>query len=143
MGIPEDSVIVHVDKMASLKGLKPGVCGRRCDYLIVTCRNQRICAVFVELKKTLGHNLSDGMDQLRQSRPLLDYLHSVCRIHFGGSEKHGMAVRYWLIGERTSDRIDKQNISMNRPWRIETHVDIRVAAIVSNVVGFNELWSGT
>ena len=101
-------------------------------------------AVFVELKKTLHDNLSDGMEQLRQSRPLLDYLHSVCRVHFGASsERPEITVRYCMIGEKVSSRISKEPTRVRRPWRVETHRDIRVAAIISDrVVRFDDLWSG-
>ena len=44
-------------------------------------------AVFVELKKTLDEDQSRAMEQLRRSLPLLDYLLSVCRIHFGGTNQ--------------------------------------------------------
>ena len=142
--VPEDSTVIHVHKMASLKGLRPGVCGRRCDYLIVTDEREMDRAVFVELKKTLGNDLADGMDQLRQSRPILDYLHSVCRIHFDvRCAKSRLIVQYCLIGKQISSRIDKQYTKMSRPWRVQPHLDIKVAAIiVGDTVRFDELWSG-
>ena len=103
--IPDDSTVVNIRKMGQLrlKGLKAGVCGKRCDYLVVTGEDQTDRVVFVELKKTLYDNLSGGMEQLRQSRPLLDYLHSVCRVHFGaGSSKPEITVRYCMIGEKVN-----------------------------------------
>lgn len=143
--IPADSTVIDIRKMGQLrlKGLKPGVCSRRCDYLVVAGEEKMDRAVFVELKKTLYDNLSDGMEQLRQSRPLLDYLHSVCRVYFGdSSEKPGITVQYCMIGEKVSSRISKELTKVRRPWRVETHRDIRVAAIVGNRVRFAELWSG-
>ena len=143
IGVPADSTVVHINRMGPWMGLKPGVCARRSDYLVVNGQREMDRAVFVELKKTLGNDLSDGMDQLRQSRPLLDYLHSVCRIHFdAGPAEPGLTVQYCLIGERISPRIRKESTRVRRPWRVEMHQDIRVAAIVGNVVQFDELWSG-
>ena len=60
--IPADSTVVDIRRMGQLSGLKSGVCGRRSDYLVVTGEEERDRAVFVELKKTLGESLSDGMD---------------------------------------------------------------------------------
>ena len=144
--IPGDSTVVDVRKMGQLrlKGLKAGVCGKRCDYLVVTGEKEMDRAVFVELKKTLYDNLSGGMEQLRQSRPLLDYLHSVCRVHFGASSPETeITVRYCMIGEKVNTRFSKEPMRPRRPWRVETHRDIRVAAIVAKrLVRFDELWSG-
>ena len=143
VNIPVDSTVVDIRRMGQLSGLKSGVCGRRSDYLVVTGEEERDRAVFVELKKTLGGSLSNGMDQLRQSRPLLDYLHSACRVHFGaGSAKPEIIIRYCMIGEKISSRISKEPTRVRRPWRVETYRDIRVAAIVGNKVQFAELWSG-
>ena len=140
--VPEDSTVVHLNKMGPWGGLKPRVCARRSDYLVVNGEREMDRAVFVELKKTLN-NLSDGMDQLRQSRPLLDYLHSVSRVYFGvNSAKQEVIVRYCMIGEKFSPRFNKEPTRVSRPKIVETYQDITAAVIVGNVVRFDELWSG-
>lgn len=141
--IPAASTVVDIRKMGQLSGIRSGICGRRSDYLVVNDEGGRDRAVFVELKKTLDEDLSDGMDQLRQSRPLLDYLHSVCRVHFGADFlSSDMIVRYCLIGEQLSSRIRKEPTRVRRPWRVEMYRDIKVAAFVGSIVRFDELWSG-
>ena len=60
--IPAASTVVDIRKMGQLSGIRSGICGRRSDYLVVNDEGGRDRAVFVELKKTLDEDLSDGMD---------------------------------------------------------------------------------
>ena len=138
--IPASSAVLDINRMGRLKGMKPGVCEKRCDYLVVSEAGRKNLAVFVELKKTLDEDVSEGMNQLRQSRPLLDYLQSVCRIHVGrNSHSSETIIRYCLLGEQLNARIPKESPKVKRPWRVEMYRDIKVATFVGDVISFDEL----
>ncbi len=52
-----------------------------------------------------------GMEQLRRSLPLLDYLYSICRVESEGTLEGGkIRIRYWLIAEKLVTRMDKQTV---------------------------------
>ena len=82
-----------------------------CDYLLITCVNNTNYAIFIELKKTLGEE-DKPYEQLRRSRPLLDYFLSACDVEYGekGKLQRKPEVRYVLIAERPGSRFDKQYV---------------------------------
>ena len=103
-------------RIGRLQGIRDGKWTKVCDYLVVWRTaigdHGRDNAMFVELKKTLAGDRSGGMEQLRRSRPYLDYLRSVCRVEFGAiSPPMGVPTRYVLIGERLSQHLAKQRVS--------------------------------
>ena len=81
--------------------------------------------LFVELKKTLSTNRKKAFQQLRWSLPLLEYLGSICELHFGlepdESEKE---VKDILICDRIGHRIDKQSVKAVRSPYPEQYKDI-------------------
>lgn len=83
-----------LNHLSSLKGK----CKKRCDYLIVVQSDGTDYVVFVEMKKTLNEgNKANGMEQLRRSLPLWDYLLSVCKIECEIAPD--VSVKYVLIAE--------------------------------------------
>jgi len=88
-----------LNHLSSLKGK----CKKRCDYLIVVQSGGRDYVVFVEMKKTLNEgNKADGMEQLRRSLPLWDYLLSVCKIEceIAPDVSVKYVLKYVLIAEK-------------------------------------------
>ena len=70
-------------KLDHLRYLEDGNRKKVCDYLLIVPIEGEEYAVFVELKKTL-ESKGDSEEQLLRSRPLLDYLLSVCEVDEGG-----------------------------------------------------------
>ena len=105
--LPPDLTAIRMEKLGRLRGLRDGAWMQICDYLLVFSQEGKNQAVFVELKKTLNGDRSKAMEQLRRSLPFLDYLLSVCEIHFA-REPGETAVRYLLIGERVRSRFDRR-----------------------------------
>lgn len=66
-------------KLNHLSALKDGPLKRICDYLLIVQMKDTYHAIFIELKKTLSQE-EDPAEQLLRSRPLLEYLLSVCDI---------------------------------------------------------------
>ena len=127
--------------MGELKGLAAGEWKKTCDYLVIGQQDVRALALFVELKKTL-HDTAQrtGLEQLRRSLPLLDYLRSVCAIECG-QDAARIEVRYVLLAEKGSPRLDKQPVRpLGRPQVVE-HAGIKVALhIIGSRAGFARLW---
>lgn len=126
----------------SLPGVRNGPWKRHCDYLLVCEAEDGEIAIFVELKKTLNQDKRRGIDQLRRSLPLLEYLRSVCRVHSqmktATSKVHE---RYFLIGEKNDERLDKQLLRPNRPLPTEAPENIKVNTFVGPRVRFDLLRS--
>ena len=136
---PSDVTAVDVRKIGSFSGLKDGEWKQSCDYLLVHERKGENVVIFVELKKTLNEK---GMEQLRRSLPLLDYLHSVCRIQYGvESYKSEMTIRYSIICEKINPRLDKQPVTPGRPPRPEHYKGIKINKFVGSRVHFDLLRS--
>ena len=130
--LPPDVTVIAVEKLGRLSGLKQGEWLQTCDYLLVFSRGGQNHAVFVELKKTLDGDRSQAMEQLRRSLPLLDYLLSVCEIHFDGVTSR-IAIRYLLIGERMRSRFDRRpsvNPDPERNLLTQKHKNITVSTFV-------------
>ena len=89
-------------------------------------------AVFIELKTSLVDE-EFGKKQLKRSLPVLDYLCSVCKIESGVEEKI-LSVKYVLIAEKGSDRLDKQPVRVNPSQPIEERDD---EILVRILVGTN------
>ena len=136
-GTPSDIIAIDMRKIRHLPGIKGGECTQICDYLLVGAVKGKDVAVLVELKKTLGQNKKKGMEQLRRSLPILEYINSVYRIHYD-LEPHEskLPVRYFLIGERISPRLDKQPVRPGRPIPSEKHKNITINMFVGSTVPF-------
>ena len=127
-----DVTVIALEKLGRLSGLKRGEWLQTCDYLLVFSQGGQNHAVFVELKKTLDEERSKAMEQLRRSLPLLDYLLSVCKIHFDGATSR-IAVRYLLIGERMRAHFDRRpsvNPDPERNLRTQEYKNITVSTFV-------------
>ena len=142
---PSDLAAIVMEKLGRLSGIREGKWKRTCDYLLVYSQEGKDRAVFVELKKTLNEDRRRAMEQLRRSLPFLEYLRSVCEIHFGaGPASRGMEVRYLLIGERRRTRFDKkQSVNADPAKNLENleHENIMVTTFTGSRVCFDLLVS--
>ena len=103
------------------KGKKGQDWNKICDYLLIYQEKDKHHAIFIELKKSLDKK-ELGKKQLKRSLPVLDYLCSVCKIESGIEEKI-LSVKYVLIAEKSSDKLDKQPIKVNPSEIIEESYD--------------------
>ena len=79
------------------------------------------------------------MEQLRKSLPLLDYLCSVCSIHYSLKSYKSVDARYLLIGENDDMRLNKQPVRPGRPLSTESYKNITVNLFVGPRVRFDSL----
>ena len=140
--VPPHLTAVDMRQVGSLSGLKNGEWMQICDYLLVFSQGQKDYAIFVELKKTLDEeSKAKGKEQLRRSLPYLEYLRSVCEIQYDSKPANQrINVQYSLIGEKASQRIDKQHVKPRGRWPTECHEGILVSIIVRERINFRELW---
>ena len=141
--LPSDAVVIDLERFGSFSGVRDGSWKQRCDFMLVFQGDETDRVLFVELKKTLNGNESKGFEQLRLSLPLLKYLDSVCELHFEtASDRRAPIVRYVLIGEQGSQKLDKQPVrSVHKPCS-ERHKGITVKVLVGPSFGFSHLWAG-
>ncbi len=134
-----DTVVVRLNRINHLKGLKDGPWKRICDYMIVSENADRIQVLFVELKKTLTEE-SKAFEQLRRSLPLMQYLRALCRIE-SGIDSRQPEVRYVLIAQRANPRLDKQRIRSTVTPVKKQHEGIEITLhIAGGTVKFEKLW---
>ena len=145
VALPPEVTVIAVEKLGSLSGLKGGEWLKRCDYLLIFSHGGQEHAVFVELKRTLDEDRSQAMEQLRRSLPLLHYLLSVCKIHFGGVTSR-IGVRYLLIGERMKAHFDRRpsvNPDPERKLLTQKHKNITVSTFVGARFSLDSLPTAT
>ena len=121
MGVPASFLAIQMTgHLSQLKrGRKGQDWNKICDYLLICQEEDKHHAVFIELKESLSENKKElGKKQLRRSLPVLDYLRSVCKIE-SGVEEEILSVKYVLIAEKSSDRLDKQPVRVNPSETIE------------------------
>ena len=107
---PSSIIVINVNKLNHLSMLKGGHCTKVCDYLLIAKQDSGINACFVELKKTLTNDRSQ-LEQLRRSLPILEYLQSICAIHYEDkSWSTALNIHYNLIAEKLHRRLDKQSV---------------------------------
>lgn len=141
-GMPLGVTAINLEKIGSFKGVKDGEWKQHCDYLLVYEAEGQNVGIFVELKKTLYQDNKRAMEQLRRSPPILEYLHSVCRIHHEiESEKPVIITRYILIGKKINQRLDKQSVAPGRPLGSKEHKRIKVNMFVGPRIRFDLLQS--
>ena len=143
-GVPSEVIAVNIGKIGRFSGMREGEWVKICDYLIIGTTGGNAIAILVELKKTLSDdNKRTGMEQLRRSLPILEYLYSVFRIQFEEPDRRrNVAVRYCLIGERYSSRVDKQPVRARLSMPPEKYKDIVVNTFVGSRIPFDLLQKG-
>ena len=134
-GIRWRATTIRIDRIVGLSGLSQGDWNQRCDYLMVIDKGGTYCAAFIELKKTLDQDRKPW-EQLRRSLPFLEYLSSLCCIHFEDTAPAEIDVRYAVIGERGQLRLDKQAVKANpaHPVWTKPHNGILVSAFLGPTV---------
>ena len=140
--MPPDVSVVDMDTVGHLPGVGRGVLKWICDFLLFNSSDGADQAVFVELKETLREN-KKGMEQLRRSLPILEYLYSSCRIHNDIHEKNGPSpnVRYFLIGQKNCLRLDKQRLRPRPYVQMVKYKDIEVLTYLGGRIRFDQLFS--
>ena len=127
---------IRLSKSSHLSVLKDGPCKRICDYLLIFALDSKDYAILIELKKTLTDK-QRPKEQLRRSLPFLAYLRSVCDVEFSNeTDNSNMCIRYFRIGERLSERFDKQFVRVvpNRIMRREEYKDIIVNTLIGPTI---------
>ena len=142
MGVPTSFLAIQMTgHLSQLKRDKKGQdWNRLCDYLLIYQEEDKYHAMFIELKKSLSENKKElGKEQLRRSLPILDYLCSVCKIESGVEEKI-LSVKYILIAEKSSDRLDKQPVKV-KPFELteERYEGILVKILMGTNFALNTL----
>ena len=139
VAVPDGATVINVEKLGELSGVR-GEFRSRCDYLVLFCKTGADAAVSVELKKTLQEG-SKGLEQLRRSPAYLDYLRTICSIHFDGDAEpsRSMAIRYLLAGERVTELLAMRRVSDPQALRDEEYHGITVGRVVGNRLHFDRL----
>ena len=134
IGIERRATAIKVDGLA-FSGLKEGGWNQKCDYLLVVSSGTVYRAIYIELKKTLTEE-EKPLEQLRHSLPFLEYLSSLCRIHFEDGAQPDVEVRYAVIGEKGHARLDKQAVKARpgQPVWTRPHRGISVSAFLGPTV---------
>ena len=139
-GLRDETAIVDLRKLGHLGGLaETGDLRKICDFLLVgpVGDEEQCYAVLLEMKVTLGGD-SKPREQLRRSRPLLEYLRDVCAVQYSNSQR--VELRYVIVAERQSERLDKQATRpRGRPGRDVLYKDIRIRTFVGRSSGFADL----
>ena len=123
---------IRLSKSSHLSVLKDGPCKKVCDYLLVYALDGKDFAILIELKKTLSDK-QKPKEQLRRSLPFLEYLRSVCDVEYcNETDSSSMCIRYFRIGERLSERFDKQFVKVvpNQIMRREEYKGIVVNTLI-------------
>ena len=136
-GLPTDAVVINLNRIGSLAGIKDGDWKQSCDYLIVFRDGKRDGGLFLELKRTL-HDGTRGYEQLRRSLPILRYLQTMCAVHFRTDTSPARA-QYALIGERSSPRLDKQPVRMKEAPQVANYKGIGVVSAIGKRFAFTYL----
>ncbi len=141
--MPLDVTAVDMRLIGRLSGVKNGNWSKRCDYLLIGQAEGMDYAIFVELKRTLKKDQEglEGMEQLRRSLPILEYLRSVCQIHHM-TKKAALEVRYFLIGTKNHSKFDKQRVRPRLGTEKEVYKGIEVHTYLGDRIGFNQLLNG-
>ncbi len=139
-GIPAPVTTIRMSKkFGHLSVLKGGDWTKICDYLLIAQIAETHCAIFIELKRTLAGE-DHPKEQLRRSRPLLEYLLAVCRIE--SREKIPMpSMSYILIADKINKRFDKQPVKKTPSGKIgeESYKEINIKKFLGPRVAFADL----
>ena len=102
---------------------------KRCDHLIVADGREEYQAVLIELKRSLG-NWKVGAEQLRRSRPLLQYFRSLYEAEEQSETVKRQSLNYVIIARKGSERFDKQRVKGGAFVRVMSYEGIRVGMFV-------------
>ena len=140
-GVRWRATTIHIGRLGGLSALSKGDWNQRCDYLMVIDKGGTYRAAFIELKKNLDDEDHKPREQLRRSLPFLEYLRSLCCIHFEDTAPAEIDVRYAVIGERGQLRLDKQAVKANpaQPVWTKPHNGILVSAFLGPTVSLAAL----
>ena len=90
-----------------------------CDYLIFIPRDNHIDVYFIEMKKTLRFDKNDipqkACDQILCTVPMFDYLILMGKTHFPNQKNKEINKYFAVIGEKTSEKLDKQKVKPEKP----------------------------
>lgn len=134
---------IQLDAIGHLPGLKQGMkLDKKCDYFLFVQADGNYHVILVELKKTYKVDDGDTKEQLRCSRPILDYLLSAYGVHCGLKPK--ISAKYAVIAEKFQDRLDKQPIRMapGEVVRRETYRQIGISTFAAPKIGLEMLLAG-
>ena len=133
--LPWPMATVCIERTDHLPGVREGYLRSICDYLLIFEIENKIHAVFVELKASTN-NKQKAEVQLRRSLPILKYLLTACRIeHRSALNESRVMVRYLVIFGR--GRLDKQPVRPGPAARIydeETYEDITIRRFIGTSV---------
>ncbi len=131
LGLPPKTVAVRLEQVGHLGNLAQDTgldVKKVCDYALIADQDHACETTFVELKKTLSQP-ADAFEQLRRSKPIIDYLLSVCAVELQRTWEH--TIRYVLVAEKLADRLAKMR-TRHDPRRQEAHKDIHVTVSVGS-----------
>ena len=141
VGFPQDAIIMQINQcLGAWAGIKKGPWKRLCDYMMIYHIEGKDYVVLIELKKTINED-DKGMEQLRWSLPVLDYLYSICRVKLNTSantKKSFQAVQYVLIGKKGPDRLDKQYVKPNMSFSQVSYRGININLCLRSRIDFTE-----
>ncbi|MDE0449494.1 MAG: hypothetical protein OXH96_22730 [Spirochaetaceae bacterium] len=140
-GVKWRATTIRIDRIGDLSGLRRGDWNQKCDYLMVIHKGTTYHATFLELKKSLDEGAPKPLEQLRRSLPFLEYLRSVCCVHFEDVTPPDVDVRYAVIGEKGQQRFDKQSVKARpgQPVWTKPHRGITVSAFLGPTVPLEAL----
>lgn len=137
-GLPQAAAVVSIDGriehlscVAERSGLR-----RVCDYLVVARRDgkESYDAVLIEMKTTLGVD-EKHRDQLRRSKPILEYLRELCAVEY--ERKVIISIKYAIVASKISERLDKQPTRMGPIYgEDETYKGIRIRRLIGRGAAF-------
>lgn len=104
-----------------------------CDYVLVDEGEDGCRITMVELKSTLQKR-SEGLEQLRRSLPLAEYLMGVCEVELQRSWPRRF--NYALIAEKRTNRLNKQPVRPHADMKMEDYMGIRVSVGVGTRFDF-------
>lgn len=144
--VPTTTATIIMSKISHLPALKDGPWKKICDYLLIYQNEEAFHAIFIELKKTLieEKKTPDGDDrpkeQLRRSRPLLEYLLAVCSVE-SREAIPPPSMSYVLISERINEKFDKQRVKRTASGKIdeESYEGINIKKFLGPTVAFADL----
>ena len=133
-------IAIRMSAKNHLPIMQDGPWNQVCDYLLVVESADEIHAVFIELKKTLTQE-KKPREQLRRSLPFLAYLLSVCKIENSNIDTMRLNTNYFIIGEKSDERLDKGlvRIDPNRMIEKERYKEIEIATSVKPSFTLDEL----
>ena len=134
LGLSPKTTTIRLDRLGHLGNLAQdtGLAIKKvCDYTLIAEVNQACETTLVELKKTLD-DPTEAFEQLRRSKPIIDYLLSVCAIELRRTWEH--TIRYVLVAEKESKRLAKMG-TRHQP-RQEPHKDISITVSIGSFLHF-------